>query len=292
MVFERCRGRDRRGDRFFRPTGFVEGRLVSINASFEEECRRTGGGTLEKELRVLPTRYDDYRWRLTRWVGKQHDDHPWFGPAIFTAAGTWFVVQIIVAWVFSPKYSLVSNSISDLGETSCGGSYGNGMCSPRSWVMDLFGFGLLGFVMVVGSALLYHEFTQRETRQRRTAMVAFSLLALGGLGAILVACFPENDNATAHEVAAGIAIGVGNAAIFALGAVLQNLPESMRRSMLTFSSLSLAALVCYGSHKYFGIDQIMERVAAYPMTIWLITFGLYIWRFRPKKDDLDAIGLH
>ena len=62
--------------------------------------------------------------------------------------------------------------------------------------------------------------------------------------------------------------------------------------MLTFSSLSLTALVCYAFHKYFGIGQIMERVAAYPMTIWLITFGLYIWRFRPKKDDLHAVGLH
>ena len=26
----------------------------------------------------------------------------------------------------------------------------------------------------------------------------------------------------------------------------------------------------------------MERVAAYPETIWLITFGLYIWRFNRK----------
>jgi uncharacterized protein involved in response to NO len=28
----------------------------------------------------------------------------------------------------------------------------------------------------------------------------------------------------------------------------------------------------------------MERVAAYPVTIWLIAFGLYIWRFNPKKS--------
>jgi hypothetical protein len=27
----------------------------------------------------------------------------------------------------------------------------------------------------------------------------------------------------------------------------------------------------------------MERIAAYPVTIWLITFGLYISRFHPKK---------
>jgi hypothetical membrane protein len=252
---------------------------------------RTGSGPMEKEPRVLPKPYE-YKWGITRSIGKLHDEHSWLGPAIFTAAGIWFVIQIIVAWVFSPSYSLVSNSISDLGETSCGGAYGNGICSPRSWVMNAFGFGLLGVVMVLGSALLYHEFTQRDPRQRRTAMIAFSLLAVAGLGTILVGCFPENGDATAHEVAAGIAIGIGNVAIFVLGAVLQRLPESMRRSMLTFSAVSLAALVCYAFHKYFGINQIMERVAAYPMSIWLITFGLYIWRFRPKKDDLAAAGLH
>jgi hypothetical protein len=49
--------------------------------------------------------------------------------------------------------------------------------------------------------------------------------------------------------------------------------------------LAIAALVCFASHKYFGIGGgIMERIAAYPETIWLITFGLYIWRFHPKQS--------
>ena len=62
----------------------------------------------------------------------------------------------------------------------------------------------------------------------------------------------------------------------------------MRRSMLTFSTLSLAALLCYAFHKYFGIDQIMERVAAYPMTIWLITFGLHIGDSVRSKTSLQS----
>lgn len=226
------------------------------------------------------------KYRAVRWVGEKYDAHSSFGPAIFTAAALWFLIQIIVAWVFSPTYSLVSNTISDLGETSCRGSYGNGMCSPRWWLMDYVGFLLLGLVMVVGSALLYHEFSQRVPRERRAAMIGFGLMALGGIGAILVGFFPENENLGVHYFGAFLAIGLGNVAIFALGALL-TLPESMRRSMLTFSSLSLAALVCFASHKYFGIGGgIMERLAAYPETIWLITFGLYIWRFHPKKSGL------
>jgi hypothetical membrane protein len=223
-------------------------------------------------------------YRVVRWIGERHDAHSSFGPAIFTAAALYFLIQIIVAWVFIPSYSLVSNTISDLGETSCGGYGSPTMCSPRSWLMDYAGFVLLGLFMVVGSALLYHEFTDRVSRERRAAMIGFDLMALAGLGTILVGLFPENKNRTMHIIGAFLAIAIGNVAILVLGAVL-TLPESMRRSMLIFSSLALAALVCFASHRSFGIGRgTMERIAAYPVTIWMITFGLYVWRFEPKKS--------
>jgi hypothetical membrane protein len=225
------------------------------------------------------------KYRVVRWVGGVHNAHPSLGPVIFTASALYFIIQIIVAWVFIPSYSLVSNSISDLGETSCGGYGSPGMCSPRWWLMDYAGFLLLGLIMVIGSALLYHEFTERVARERRAAMLGFGFMALAGLGSILVGLFPENENRTMHIIGAFLAIAIGNVAILVLGGVL-TLPESMRRSMLIFSSLALAALLCFASHKSFGIGQgMMERVAAYPVTIWLISFGLYIARFRPKKSN-------
>jgi hypothetical membrane protein len=139
--------------------------------------------------------------------------------------------------------------------------------------------------MVIGSALLYHEFTERVARERRAAMFGFGLTALGGVGAILVGFFPENQNRTLHVIGAFLAIAIGNVAILVLGAVL-TLPESMRRSMLMFSSLALAALLCFASHRFFGIGPgAMERIAAYPVTIWLIAFGLYVWRFNPKRSN-------
>jgi hypothetical membrane protein len=222
--------------------------------------------------------------QVVRWIGDRHEAHPSLGPAIFTAAALYFVIQIIVAWVFFPSYNLISNSISDLGETSCGGYGSPPICSPRWWLMDYAGFVLLGLIMMIGSALLYHEFTERIPRERRAAMFGFALMGLGGFGAILVGLFPENENQTMHIVGAFLAIAIGNIAIFVLGALL-TLPESMRRSMLIFSSTALAALICFASHKDFGIGAgTMERVAAYPVTIWLIAFGLYIWRFNPKSS--------
>ena len=223
--------------------------------------------------------------RIFRWIGGIHDAHPSLGPVVFMGAALYFVIQLIVAWVFIPNYSLVSNSISDLGETSCGGYGSPGMCSPRWWLMNYAGFLLLGLIMVIGSALLYHEFTQRAPHERHAAMFGFGLMALAGLGSILVGLFPENENRTMHIIGAFLAIAIGNLAILVLGGAL-TLPESMRRSMLIFSSLALAALLCFASHKSFGIGRgMMERIAAYPVTIWLIAFGLYISRFRPKKTN-------
>jgi hypothetical membrane protein len=223
-------------------------------------------------------------FRVVRWIEETHNAHSSFGPAVFTAAALYFLIQIVVAWVFMPSYSLVSNTISDLGETSCGGYGSPTMCSPRWWLMDYGGFVLLGLFMIMGSTLLYHEFTDRVPRERRAAMLGFGLMALAGLGTILVGFFPENQNRTMHIIGAFLGIAIGNVAILVLGAVLI-LPESMRRSMLMFSSLALAALVCFASHRSFGIGRgTMERLAAYPVTIWLIAFGLYVWRFNPKKS--------
>jgi len=131
--------------------------------------------------------------------------------------------------------------------------------------------------------LLYHEydFADRQ-RERIAALIGFSMMGIGGVGAALVGTFPENTNSTMHELGAGLAIGVGNLGIFVLGAAL-TLPEAMRRYMLVFSTVSATALVLFACHKYFGIGAgSMERIAAYPETIWLITFGLYVWRFHPR----------
>jgi hypothetical membrane protein len=227
-------------------------------------------------------------YRVVRWIGRVHDAHPFLGPAIFTLASVYFIIQIVVAWVFIPGYSAVSDSISDLGETSCGGYGSPAFCSPRWWLMDYAGFVLLGLVMVLGSALLYHEFRGRRPRERRAAMCGFGLVALGGVGSILVGFFPENENGTMHIVGAFLAIAIGNVAILVLGSVL-TLPKSMRRSMLMFSSIALVALFCFASHRSFGIGRgSMERIAAYPVTIWLIVFGLYVWRLNPKRSNDHA----
>lgn len=133
--------------------------------------------------------------------------------------------------------------------------------------------------------LLYHEFEERGGAEQSAAFSGFLFMAMAGLGTVLVGIFPENTNGTVHKIGAGLAIGLGNIGIFILGAILGGLPEAMRRYMLVFSTISLTALVLFACHKSFGIGAgMMERIAAYPETIWLITFGLYVWRFSPRTS--------
>lgn len=202
------------------------------------------------------------------------DRYPWLGPAVFVASSLYFVVQVVVAWVWNPPYSLVTNTISDLGNTRCALYRGAYVCSPRHDLMNA-GFIFLGLVMAVGSLLICQEFTERGGRQRLMARVGFSLLGLAGAGSIVVGLFPENTVRDAHVVGAALAIGVGNLAILVLWLALP-LPAGLRRLMFFIGTVSIGALVLFASHRYLGIGAGgMERVAAYPQTVWLIRFGTY-----------------
>lgn len=230
---------------------------------------------------------------ISRRLGQLHNDYPFLGPLAFVSSALYFYAQIFVAWVFNPShhpYSLVTNTISDLGNSVCG-TYGSEyVCSPRHVYMNV-GFIFLGVVMAAGSMLLYHEFEGRGGADQNAAFIGFLSMGIAGVGATLVGIFPENTNGTMHKLGAALAIGLGNVGIFVLGAVLAGLPEAMRRYMLVFSAISLTALVLFACHRYFGIGAgSMERAAAYPETIWLITFGLYVWRFRPGGAGARDLG--
>jgi hypothetical membrane protein len=203
------------------------------------------------------------------------DQHPWIGPTVFMLSSLYFLAQIVVGWVWHPPYSVIRNTISDLGNTACGRYDGAYVCSPRHDLMNA-AFIVLGVVMAVGSLLLYQEFKERDRREQRAALVGFTCMVISGVGVILVGSFPENTISALHITGAGLAIGVGNLGILVLGLVLP-LPEGLRGFMLFFGVTSITALVLFACHRDFGIGAGgMERIAAYPETLWLIRFGLYV----------------
>ena len=109
--------------------------------------------------------------------------HPGTVPIVWLLSAQFFLAEVVVAAAWSPGYSWHLDAISDLGATNCGRFDGRFVCSPLHSLMN-GSLILLGLTMVIGSVLTY--------QLMRMSRVGFSLMALAGIGAILVGLFPED----------------------------------------------------------------------------------------------------
>jgi len=201
-----------------------------------------------------------------------HDRYPLVGPTFWVISIQYYVTQLIVAADWPRPYSWANNAISDLGNTACGMYSGRYVCSPlHNWMNA--SFIVLGATMIAGSLLIYQEF-----RKSVASAVGFSFMALAGLGTILVGLFPENVNSTWHGLGALLPFLIGNVALVLFGRSLRLGPK-LRAYTLLSGAIALAALALFYSGHYLGLGLGgMERVVAYPQTIWLIALGLYMSR--------------
>ena len=182
----------------------------------------------------------------------------------------YYLVQIIVARAWNSPYSWVNNQISDLGNTSCGIYSGRYVCSPLHWLMNA-SFITLGITMIVGSVLIYHEF-----RNSRGKAAGFGLMEIAGAGTLLVGLFPENVNAIVHTVGAASVFLVGNLSLILLGLSLK-MPRALKIYTGLSGAIALLALLVTEIHWHVLIGAGgIERVVAFPQSIWLIVFGIYM----------------
>jgi hypothetical membrane protein len=200
------------------------------------------------------------------------------GALIWILAIQFFIAQVIVQAAWTTPFSLTANYISDLGNTTCGpypidsNMY---VCSPRHALMNA-SFILQGAIILVGIALIARAFPAGPAR-----IIGLVLLALAGPGSILVGMFPENVNITPHTIGAAAHFVSGNLGIAVLGGAI----AAMRRQMplaifsLIAGGLGLLATALFISGNYVGIGiGGMERVAAYPLPLWLIVVGIAMLR--------------
>ena len=195
--------------------------------------------------------------------------YPNLGSYLYVAGIQYFLVQILVALRFAPPYSLAHNTISDLGDTACGIFNNRPVCSPFHSLMNI-SFVVLGISMVAGSILVYQGFVGR-----RALTIGFWAFGLGGLGVVLVGLFPENTVPAFHGIGAALPFVIGNVGIIVLGFSL-NVPTSLRRFTVLSGCVALIALGFYASNRYLDLGEGgIERVVAYPQTIWMIIIGVY-----------------
>lgn len=217
------------------------------------------------------------------------DRYPLLGPVIWILSIHYFIVQLLVsaAWTHVP-YSWRYNTISDLGNTACGLTNGRFACSPLHALMNS-SFIVLGLIMAIGSLLIFQEF-----RESRGTLTGFSLMALAGFGTVVVGLFPENTIGALHVLGASLPFLLGNLSLVILSIALYKIGPKARICTFISGFIPLLLLVPFldGRYGLFGIGG-MERLIAYPQTIWLILFGLYMsrnhiiyrsmWRHKQKK---------
>jgi hypothetical membrane protein len=199
------------------------------------------------------------------------------GAAVWILAIQFFIAQFVVQSAWTTPFSLTKNYISDLGNTVCGPDPAHlsmYICSPwHAWMNA--SFILLGLTAFLGAVLIRGAF------RGRMWVAGLSLVALAGLGLIVVGLFPENVNIEAHKIGAGGEFVSGNLGLVALGAAMVLATSWSVLAVYSIASgvVGLLATVLFVSDQYLGAGVGgMERLAAYPLPLWLVVAGSYFLR--------------
>jgi hypothetical membrane protein len=193
--------------------------------------------------------------------------------AIWVCAAQFFLAQVIAQSRWTTPFSLATNYISDLGNTTCGlypAVKGKYVCSPWHTLMNV-SFVLQGVIILAGAALARPAFA----RLRRAGLV-FPLLVVTALGMVGVGSFPEDVNNGAHVVSAGTQFITGNVAMILFGIAAHRARRWRAFAVFSITSgsagLLATALFAQGYGLGLGVGG-LERVAAYTLPVWLITAG-------------------
>ena len=203
-------------------------------------------------------------------------------------AGLWlfcfqfFVGEQIARLGWPGHYSMARNYISDLGAVRCDGG---ATCSSLHWVMNS-SFVLQGFLIVFGTVLVRSFFPAQLVYR-----IALALFVIAGIGVLEVGMAPEDVNFKLHVLGAAANFLGGNLAMILLGLVMIRrsvceAPLLRMRSWITFALgsvglLATLALAFRGTPSWatLGWDAgLVERMAAYPLPLWLTWTGFLISR--------------
>jgi hypothetical membrane protein len=211
--------------------------------------------------------------------------------ALLVGGGAWilnavyFVGQGIAQAAWRAPYSLIDNRVSDLGSTTCGTTLANAyICSPLHAVMNST-FVLTGVLILVGLFLTWSVWPRR-----RLTTWGLVLLGVAGAGTILIGLSPENVNVFVHLVGA-LNIPAGNVAMILLGLAIWRDRRGMARFSLLAGVVGLLGmlagpfLVILTGHG----GGLAERIALYPLIIWLIVFGLSVVADRVRRGSGEVL---
>ncbi len=189
------------------------------------------------------------------------------GASLFVGA-VQFVIGMHLAEYLYPGYSVSGNFISDLGAT-CRAT----LCTIYQPSAAIFNFSviLFGLLILLCSYFIWCEF--------KSSLIT-ALFCVSGLGAIGVGLFPETAGFL-HDIVSFITF-LFNGFVAIAASKLVKSPFSYFSILMGMASLT--ALVLYVDKIYLGLGPGgMERMIAYPVILWAISFGGYL--MSPQHTD-------
>jgi hypothetical membrane protein len=194
------------------------------------------------------------------------------GALALVAAPVVFLALQLVAqsrWTAPGGYSWAHNNISDLGNVRCG-PYGDRLvCSPGHVAMNA-GFVLNGLLLALGAASLGPRWRAADRPW------AHRWLVVGSLGWTLAGLFPADRALAGHLAGATLIFWV-----WPVAAIRSRRAAGWPAALAGW--VSLAGFVGLFFHAYAGLGPGgMERVAAYPVELWLLALGVRRSTGRPQ----------
>ncbi|WP_166435868.1 DUF998 domain-containing protein [Cellulomonas shaoxiangyii] len=190
------------------------------------------------------------------------------GAAAWLVQPLYVVAELLAAARSSAPYSLLDQTISDLGATTCTAiDYAHGpveVCSPWYPVINasLVVFGLL---LAVGAVLL-----RRFLPRRRSATASTVAWVVVGLSSVATGLVPLDRDLTLHSLVALPALLASPAALLLLAASLRRAVPWLSAATAAVGLASLvgavAFLVTTGSPDLGGL---WERLGFWPTYLWL-----------------------
>jgi hypothetical membrane protein len=189
-------------------------------------------------------------------------------------AGAWmigvgviqFVVAMGVVQLRYPGYSLLTNYISDLGNTAT---------SPLHLVFNA-SIIVLGVLAFVGILAAWGGFPAGGAR-----LVGLGLLLIASIAAILVGLFPENVNPTVHGLASLTVFGPGGIGLIVVGTGMRPGTHwsSYRGFSIVLGAVTLLSLAYYAptqaNNSTFD-PGLIERLIVAPILLWAVGIAIHL----------------
>jgi hypothetical membrane protein len=176
------------------------------------------------------------------------------------------IIAIIIAEALYPFYSISLNHVSDLG-ANCNNLGQNCVVYEPGATIFNASLCILGGAVVLGAMLLRREFKSR---------IFLVSLGLVGVAVIGIGLFPETSWLF-HDLFSGMAFYVfGPMAVAGIVVLRKPLSYfSLALGVMTLVSITLflAGWLLNGSYTLGIGEGGMERMAIYPVLVWLLGFG-------------------